>query len=209
MVSSVTMKTAVLAVLALLVAGGVGVLVLGRSPVSTTGTGSGGGSGDGSDGGGAPGGGADAPPLPRGKGEVPTPVPPPPKPAPEREFWRDEPDGVPPRPADPPPEGGSVGDVTRTAAGEGELPPGVVAMEGKIQGMRLGEVRYRSRRLSAVLEDLTRRTELVFELADEKLGEEPILSEGEDRLLYEVLSEIALTRNLKFEIRADKVVFSR
>jgi hypothetical protein len=138
---------------------------------------------------------------------VPAPVPAAPPPArPER--WRDEKDGVPPRPPVPLREGVTPGEIRREDL-PGKEAEAVEETRRVLQETDLGKVEWRSRSLRAVAAEIAEKAGVAVELEGDDLADEPVGLGAETVTARVALEHIAGSRALRFEILPGKVVIRR
>jgi hypothetical protein len=111
------------------------------------------------------------------------------------------------RPPGPVPEAGIGPDHSeKWSAADAVL---VEQLQVRISEKPLTEIRWNRRSLKAAAEELGRLGDVLIEVEGEDLADEPVTFEGEGFPVMDVLMRIAQTRNLRFQIRPDKIVIKR
>ena len=124
------------------------------------------------------------------------------------DAWKQEKDGVPPRDPKPLPEGVSPGEFIQEGLSEADE-RGVAAVREKMLATPLEAARYHGRSLESLAKEISAAAGLPVELSGEDLADEPVEGEFNGSDAFDRLMQIAVGRNLRMEIRPDRVVLRR
>jgi len=119
-----------------------------------------------------------------------------------------DPDAVPEREPKPLPEGVGPGEFQPKERTE-EQEQRVEEVRQRLRGKTLASVHYRGRSLEKVAADLSEAAGIPVELSGDDLKDEPMEGFFPDSDALDRLLQIAVARNLRFELQPEKIVLRR